>query len=108
MRSWARRSTPERIGAGGAQHPFDIQATWPSGKARVCKILITGSNPVVASNQHASASYDTAKRPLRQRSRRALCIQTRGGARTRAIYNHLGERLYRQRIEQALMRLTNR
>src|SRR5487761_2188918 len=25
------------------------RATWPSGKARVCKILITGSNPVVAS-----------------------------------------------------------
>lgn len=25
-------------------------ATWPSGKARVCKTLITGSNPVVASN----------------------------------------------------------
>ena len=24
-------------------------ATWPSGKARVCKTLITGSNPVVAS-----------------------------------------------------------
>jgi hypothetical protein len=26
-----------------------ISATWPSGKARVCKTLITGSNPVVAS-----------------------------------------------------------
>jgi hypothetical protein len=26
-------------------------ATWPSGKARVCKTLITGSNPVVASEQ---------------------------------------------------------
>jgi hypothetical protein len=26
-------------------------ATWPSGKARVCKTLITGSNPVVASAQ---------------------------------------------------------
>ncbi len=26
-----------------------IPATWPSGKARVCKTLITGSNPVVAS-----------------------------------------------------------
>ncbi len=25
------------------------KATWPSGKARVCKTLITGSNPVVAS-----------------------------------------------------------
>jgi hypothetical protein len=25
-------------------------ATWPSGKARVCKTLITGSNPVVASS----------------------------------------------------------
>ncbi len=24
-------------------------ATWPSGKARVCKTLITGPNPVVAS-----------------------------------------------------------
>jgi hypothetical protein len=28
-----------------------ITATWPSGKARVCKTLITGSNPVVASTQ---------------------------------------------------------
>ena len=27
-----------------------FMATWPSGKARVCKTLITGSNPVVASN----------------------------------------------------------
>ena len=26
-------------------------ATWPSGKARVCKTLITGSNPVVASKK---------------------------------------------------------
>lgn len=25
-------------------------ATWPSGKARVCKTLIIGSNPIVASN----------------------------------------------------------
>lgn len=25
-------------------------ATWPSGKARLCKSLTTGSNPVVASN----------------------------------------------------------
>ena len=28
-----------------------ILATWPSGKARVCKTLITGSNPVVASEE---------------------------------------------------------
>ena len=27
----------------------NLLATWPSGKARVCKTLITGSNPVVAS-----------------------------------------------------------
>ena len=26
------------------------RATWPSGKAGVCKTPITGSNPVVASN----------------------------------------------------------
>jgi hypothetical protein len=26
-----------------------LMATWPSGKARVCKTLTTGSNPVVAS-----------------------------------------------------------
>jgi hypothetical protein len=26
-----------------------VQATWPSGKARVCKTLIMGSNPIVAS-----------------------------------------------------------
>ena len=25
-------------------------ATWPSGKARVCKTLIIGSNPIVASD----------------------------------------------------------
>ena len=29
------------------------KATWPSGKARVCKTLITGSNPVVASKAKA-------------------------------------------------------
>jgi hypothetical protein len=27
-------------------------ASWPSGKARVCKTLITGSNPVDASKEH--------------------------------------------------------
>ena len=26
-------------------------ATWPSGKARVCKTLIMGSNPIVASTK---------------------------------------------------------
>jgi NAD(P)-dependent dehydrogenase (short-subunit alcohol dehydrogenase family) len=31
-----------------------IMATWPSGKARVCKTLITGSNPVVAYNAGAN------------------------------------------------------
>ena len=30
-------------------------ATWPSGKARVCKTLITGSNPVVASGKSRQA-----------------------------------------------------
>jgi hypothetical protein len=30
-------------------------ATWPSGKARVCKTLITGSNPVVASGTRNSS-----------------------------------------------------
>ena len=28
---------------------FSDMATWPSGKARVCKTLIIGSNPIVAS-----------------------------------------------------------
>ena len=28
---------------------FSDTATWPSGKARVCKTLIIGSNPIVAS-----------------------------------------------------------
>ena len=28
---------------------FSAMATWPSGKARVCKTLIIGSNPIVAS-----------------------------------------------------------
>ena len=32
-----------------AQFLKSHMATWPSGKARVCKTLITGSNPVVAS-----------------------------------------------------------
>jgi len=32
---------------------FQKMATWPSGKARVCKTLITGSNPVVASSVKA-------------------------------------------------------
>jgi hypothetical protein len=31
-------------------------ATWPSGKARVCKTLITGSNPVVASAKNTPAT----------------------------------------------------
>ena len=29
-----------------------VMATWPSGKARVCKTLIIGSNPIVASEIH--------------------------------------------------------
>ena len=32
-------------------------ATWPSGKARVCKTLIIGSNPIVASNIHPSGGF---------------------------------------------------
>jgi 8-oxo-dGTP pyrophosphatase MutT (NUDIX family) len=28
---------------------YNLMATWPSGKARVCKTLIMGSNPIVAS-----------------------------------------------------------
>ena len=28
---------------------LSYKATWPSGKARVCKTLIMGSNPIVAS-----------------------------------------------------------
>jgi hypothetical protein len=40
-----------------------LLATWPSGKARVCKTLITGSNPVVAS--FSSKSY-TLKRSRQQ------------------------------------------
>jgi hypothetical protein len=32
----------------GISLPHLFTATWPSGKAGVCKTLITGSNPVVA------------------------------------------------------------
>jgi hypothetical protein len=32
-------------------------ATWPSGKARVCKTLITGSNPVVASESEKAGHW---------------------------------------------------
>ena len=45
-----------------------IPATWPSGKARVCKTLITGSNPVVASN----AERNTRRPSLGQRDGRRL------------------------------------
>jgi hypothetical protein len=31
-------------------------ATWPSGKAGACKALITGSNPVVASEKNSTQS----------------------------------------------------
>ena len=32
-------------------------ATWPSGKARVCKTLIIGSNPIVASMIHRLVDF---------------------------------------------------
>ena len=32
-------------------------ATWPSGKARVCKTLIIGSNPIVASKIHLTVDF---------------------------------------------------
>jgi hypothetical protein len=35
---------------------FKQMATWPSGKAWVCKTLITGSNPVVASQYKKAVS----------------------------------------------------
>ena len=44
-----------------------FQATWPSGKARVCKTLITGSNPVVASPLLPPPFFTSAK------WRRCLC-----------------------------------
>ena len=34
-----------------------VMATWPSGKARVCKTLIIGSNPIVASMIHRLVDF---------------------------------------------------
>ena len=36
---------------------FSDMATWPSGKARVCKTLIIGSNPIVASMIHRRVDF---------------------------------------------------
>jgi hypothetical protein len=48
----------------GGKNPSAIlycQASWPSGKARVCKTLTTGSNPVDASQFFNSANQSPAK-----------------------------------------------
>jgi hypothetical protein len=37
------------VGSSPIARSFVAMASWPSGKARVCKTLITGSNPVDAS-----------------------------------------------------------
>ena len=37
------------VGSSPIARSFFVTASWPSGKARVCKTLITGSNPVDAS-----------------------------------------------------------
>ena len=34
-----------------------VMATWPSGKARVCKTLIIGSNPIVASENLSAERF---------------------------------------------------
>lgn len=40
-----------------ARSSFSKLASWPSGKARVCKTLITGSNPVDASQASATLAF---------------------------------------------------
>jgi hypothetical protein len=42
-----------------SQYPI-LLASWPSGKARVCKTLITGSNPVDASQASPQARFFVA------------------------------------------------
>ena len=37
------------VGSSPIARSYYYMASWPSGKARVCKTLITGSNPVDAS-----------------------------------------------------------
>src|SRR5581483_2313998 len=53
LRAWfsGRTSPCQGEGRGFESHRplFCSMASWPSGKARVCKTLITGSNPVDAS-----------------------------------------------------------
>ncbi len=46
-------------------------ASWPSGKARVCKTLITGPNPVDASNNFRLVIYD-----LRRKAHFVFMIET--------------------------------
>ena len=46
-------------------------ATWPSGKARLCKSLTTGSNPVVASGAGIPYNRDTRFRLRRASSMNA-------------------------------------
>jgi hypothetical protein len=43
----------ERVVGSNPIARFARTATWPSGKAWVCKTLITGSNPVVALSRAA-------------------------------------------------------
>ena len=47
--TWRVRSQKRAFDRGYARLPA-TWATWPSGKARVCKTLIAGSIPAVASN----------------------------------------------------------
>ena len=56
-----------------------IKATWPSGKAEVCKTFITGSNPVVASQCRASLPGILLDNEPDEQSKTMLirCAQTR-------------------------------
>ncbi len=47
-----------RVNPQSSIHEGDRPASWPSGKARVCKTLIMGSNPIDASvNEPAKARF---------------------------------------------------
>ena len=65
-----------------ARSRFSNLATWPSGKARVCKTLIMGSNPIVASklSEHCARFFSTImdftafnNSHRRLQTQRALC-----------------------------------
>ncbi len=48
-RAVSRRVTTARLLEITREGLYKFPAAWPSGKARACKALITGSNPVAAS-----------------------------------------------------------